>query len=53
VLVAGQLDKLMRRDPRWRCRHSIPVGSNGADIDHLVIGPGGVFTLNTKPRTSS
>jgi hypothetical protein len=48
VLVAAQLDKLIRRDPRWRCLHSIPVGSNGADIDHLVIGPGGVFTLNAK-----
>jgi hypothetical protein len=48
VLVAGQLDKLMRRDPRWRCLHSVPVGDKGADIDHLVIGPGGVFTLNAK-----
>lgn len=28
--------------------HSIPVGDRGSDIDHLVIGPGGVYTLNTK-----
>jgi hypothetical protein len=28
--------------------HSIPVGDRGADIDHLVIGPGGVFNINTK-----
>ncbi len=47
-MVAAQLDKLMRRDPRWRCLHAIPVGRRGADIDHLVIGPGGVFTINSK-----
>src|SRR5690606_35171094 len=27
---------------------AVPVGENGSDIDHLVIGPAGVFTLNTK-----
>jgi len=32
----------------WRVLHSIPVGEKGADIDHLLIGPGGVFTINTK-----
>ncbi|PKQ18766.1 MAG: hypothetical protein CVT68_01765 [Actinobacteria bacterium HGW-Actinobacteria-8] len=35
-------------DRGWRILHSVPVGSNGSDIDHVVIGPGGVFTLNTK-----
>jgi hypothetical protein len=40
--------QLARLAPRWRGLHSIPVGEQGADIDHLVIGPGGVFTLNTK-----
>lgn len=47
-LVAGQLAKLARKDPGWRFLHAIPVGENGADIDHLVVGPGGVFTLNAK-----
>jgi len=28
--------------------HSVPVGSGGSDIDHVVIGPTGVFTVNTK-----
>jgi len=32
----------------WRTLHSIPVGTRGSDIDHLLIGPGGVFTINTK-----
>jgi hypothetical protein len=32
----------------WRVIHSIPIGQRGADLDHLVIGPGGVYSLNTK-----
>jgi hypothetical protein len=28
--------------------HAVPVGDRGSDIDHLLIGPGGVYTLNTK-----
>ena len=44
-LVAKRLAKL---GPEWKVIHSIPVGTKGTDIDHLVIGPGGVFSLNTK-----
>jgi hypothetical protein len=47
-LVGKQLDRLAARDARWTAIHAIRVGTRGADIDHLVIGPGGVFTLNTK-----
>ncbi len=32
----------------WRVLHAVPVGRRGADIDHLVIGPFGVVTVNTK-----
>ena len=46
--VAVQLGKLQGKDPRWRVLHAVPVGENGSDIDHVVIGPGGVFTLNAK-----
>ena len=46
--VAAQLDKLIRRDPHWRVIHAIPVGDRGSDIDHLLIGPGGIYTLNAK-----
>ena len=46
--VAARLAKLAKKDPRWRSLHAIPVGNRGSDIDHVVIGPGGVFTLNTK-----
>src|SRR6185437_3583401 len=44
-LVAKQLAKL---GSDWKVLHSIPVSVEGTDIDHLVVGPGGVFSLNTK-----
>ncbi len=49
--VAARLAKL---GCRWKVLHAIPVGENGSDIDHVVIGPAGVFTINTKhhPRAS-
>ncbi|MCA0146782.1 nuclease-related domain-containing protein [Blastococcus sp. LR1] len=47
-LVARSLARLVRKAPRWRVLHSVPVGDRGSDIDHVVIGPGGVFTLNAK-----
>ena len=48
--VASQLARAARKDPRWRFLHAIPVGNRGSDIDHLIIGPGGVFTVNAKHR---
>jgi hypothetical protein len=32
----------------WHVLHAVPVGRRGADIDHVVIGPFGVITVNTK-----
>lgn len=46
--VAAQLAKLIAKDPRWYVLHAVPVGENGSDIDHVLIGPPGVFTLNAK-----
>jgi len=43
--VARRLKKL---GPSWRVLHSVPAGSNETDVDHVVIGPRGVFSLNTK-----
>jgi hypothetical protein len=28
--------------------HSVPIGSQGADVDHLVVAPSGVYCINTK-----
>lgn len=33
--------------------HSIPVGNEGSDIDHLVISTKGVFSINTKNHPGS
>jgi hypothetical protein len=46
--VGRVLARHVQQEPGWRVLHSVPVGSRGSDIDHLVIGPGGVFSLNTK-----
>ena len=45
-LVGAELDRLAPHE--WWVFHAIPRGSAGTDIDHLVIGVGGVFTVNTK-----
>lgn len=43
--VARVLDTL---GPEWTVLHAVPVGAGASDIDHVVVGPGGVFTINTK-----
>ncbi|MEU8828130.1 nuclease-related domain-containing protein [Streptomyces sp. NPDC048636] len=43
--VGAELERLTSRG--WRVLHSIPLARN-VDIDHLLIGPGGVFCVNTK-----
>jgi hypothetical protein len=44
--VGKELETL--RDRGWHVLHSIPVGTGESDIDHLLIGPGGVITVNSK-----
>jgi hypothetical protein len=43
--TGAELGRLTRHG--WRVLHSIPL-ADGADIDHLLIGPGGVFTVRTE-----
>lgn len=43
--VAARLATL---PPGWSVLHSLPVGRNHADIDHLIVGPGGVFTVTAR-----
>ena len=47
-LVEAELRKLVMKDPRWGYLNSIPIGENGADIDHFIAGPAGAFTINAK-----
>ncbi|MFB7891255.1 nuclease-related domain-containing protein [Microbacterium sp. NPDC056044] len=35
-------------DPGFTVLHAVPVGERGSDLDHLVIGPAGVYIINTK-----
>jgi hypothetical protein len=47
-----KLGKILSRLPSgWHVFHDLPIGSRGANVDHLVIGPGGVITINTKNLT--
>jgi hypothetical protein len=43
--VGAQIAKL---GPEWRVLHAVRVGERGSDIDHVLIGPPGVFTVNAK-----
>src|SRR5690606_9617851 len=43
--VGAKLDRLTRRG--WHALHGITLGGGG-DLDHLLIGPAGVFVLNAK-----
>ena len=44
--VGARLDKL---DPqKWLVLHDIILSESGTNLDHLVVGPPGVFSLNTK-----
>ena len=40
--------RLLKLGDGWHVIHAVPVGAHDADIDHVVIGPPGVFSLNTK-----
>jgi hypothetical protein len=46
ILIGEELDSLPPDE--WWVFHAIPRGGSGTDIDHLVIGVGGVYTVNTK-----
>jgi hypothetical protein len=45
-IAVGRL--LAKLPEGWHVLHAVPVGKGSSDIDHVVIGPGGVFTINTK-----
>jgi hypothetical protein len=49
ILVAEKLEHL---GDGWRVINAVPVGAGGSDIDHVVIGPAGVFTINTKAHAN-
>ncbi|MEV7597889.1 nuclease-related domain-containing protein [Kitasatospora sp. NPDC089797] len=44
-IVGARLEPL--KAAGWKVLHGVPLPS-GADIDHVVVGPPGVFTINSK-----
>ncbi|QNE46513.1 NERD domain-containing protein [Glaciihabitans sp. INWT7] len=44
IVVAHALAQL---GEAWTVLHSVPVGPGAPDIDHLVLGPAGIFTVTT------
>ncbi|WP_345001607.1 nuclease-related domain-containing protein, partial [Agromyces bauzanensis] len=51
VGALGELDVARRLGglgPGWYVLHAVPVGTGSGDLDHVVIGSAGVFTINTK-----
>jgi Nuclease-related domain len=49
IVVAEKLERL---GSGWHVINAVPVGAAGSDIDHVVIGPTGVFTINTKAHAN-
>lgn len=45
--------RLARLPESWTVVHDLPIGDRGANVDHLVVGPAGVFSLNTKNLTGN
>lgn len=45
--------RLTRLSRDWSVVHDLTIGTRGANLDHLVIGPAGVFSLNTKNLTGT
>lgn len=39
--------------PEWSVLHSVPIGAGTKDVDHLLVGPAGVFAINTKHHRGS
>jgi hypothetical protein len=48
LTAPSRLGRLRGRAPGWRVLHSVPIGTGRADVDHVLIGPPGVITINTK-----
>jgi hypothetical protein len=45
--------ELAKLPAEWSVFHDLPLGAQDATLDHLVVGPGGVITLNTKHVTGT
>ena len=46
--VGRALDNATLRTRGWSVLHGITRNARGTDVDHLLIGPGGIFSINAK-----
>lgn len=44
--IGERLDRLV--DEGWETIHDVPLGRQGTSVEHLVIGPGGLFTVTER-----
>lgn len=49
--VAVRLDRLAEEG--WQTVHDVPLGRQGTVVDHLLIGPGGIFTVSEREHPGS
>jgi hypothetical protein len=49
IAVGGVLERL---PPEWTVISAIPVSNDAPGIDHVVVGPGGLFTISCKVHTN-
>lgn len=46
-------DQLARLPAEWTILHDLCLDDEGHNVDHVAVGPGGVFSLNSKKLTGS
>lgn len=49
--AAGEVavaDALAQLGPEWLVLHAVPVGKDDTDVDHIAIGPPGVYTISVR-----
>lgn len=52
-VVAAQLMKLSELDPRWGFVQALRMDDGHINLDHWVVGPGGLYLLSTKVHPGS
>lgn len=49
--VGSRLDRLA--DEGWQAVHDVPLGRQGTVVEHLLIGPGGIYTITERRHPGS
>ncbi|MCC2335476.1 NERD domain-containing protein [Cellulomonas wangsupingiae] len=49
--VGARLDRLA--DDGWQAVHDVPLGRQGSVVEHLLVGPGGIYTITERRHPGS